>query len=502
MLFNYLCAMTFEELQLAPGLLQALEEAGYTEPSPIQESAIPTILEGKDLLAAAQTGTGKTAAFVLPILQKLKPSSPNTEGRVKALILAPTRELVQQIEESVIKYSKHLDLRVASAFGGVDIRHQIEATKHGVDILVATPGRLLDLHTQKKISFTGLKFIVLDEADRMLALGFYSVIKEIISYLPTWRQSLLFSATFNPKITELAKDSLKNPVIYEVPIEDTAAATVEQEVYEIDQGNKTNLLIHIFGKKKWRQLIVFCKTKHGANRLAKALNFNNITAVAIHSDRTQQARTQALKEFKAGEIKVMVATDIAARGLDIKALPAVINFDMPQVVEDYVHRIGRTGRAGASGHAISFVCPDENSILQEVEELIAKRIPVRKVKGFNHDLQVLQKSKSKQKASDNAPKKKGERPTKRDRREEAAKKKHANRKVESKMMTAAPLERIEQERSVKSMSQAQREKYKDTQETNERRGTRVKETATARMKREKGPKNKNKPVKRKITKRK
>lgn len=387
--------MQFTDLQLIPPLLQALAEKGYTEPSPIQQQAIPAVLAGRDLMAAAQTGTGKTAGFTLPLLQRLHQSF--LEGRkvqhnhIRALILTPTRELAAQVAENVELYGKHLPLRSTVVFGGVKINPQMMAMRRGVDVLVATPGRLLDLYQQNAVKFSQLEVLVLDEADRMLDMGFIHDIKKILALLPKQRQNLLFSATFSPEIKALAKGLVHDPLEVSVAPPNTTAERVEQLLYPVDKNRKAALLTELILEGNWQQVLVFTKTKHMANRLSLHLQTAGITALPIHGNKSQNARTKALKDFKSGEIRALVATDIAARGLDIDQLPQVVNFELPNVAEDYVHRIGRTGRAGAAGHAISLVCADESKELAGIERLIQQVIP-RQVKAGYSPVHALQDS--------------------------------------------------------------------------------------------------------------
>jgi ATP-dependent RNA helicase RhlE len=366
--------MHFAKLGLIEELVRSVNDAGYQEPSPIQLQAIPAILAGRDILASAQTGTGKTAGFVLPILQRLimKPRAKN--NHVKALILAPTRELAAQVHEKIQEYGQHLTLRSAVVFGGVKINPQMMKLRTGIEILVATPGRLLDLHQQNAIQFNEVETFVLDEADRMLDMGFIHDIKRILKLLPAKRQNLLFSATFSNEIRSLVKSILNQPVEIDITPRNTTVVTIKQTIHPVDKGRKTALLSHLIHKNKWGQALVFSRTKHGANKLVKQLASEHIHAVAIHGNKSQSQRTKALADFKSGEVHVLVATDIAARGIDIDQLPCVINYDLPQVAEDYVHRIGRTGRAGASGLAISLVSADEIGQLLSIEKLINKKL--------------------------------------------------------------------------------------------------------------------------------
>lgn len=374
--------MSFNALGLCPQLLQAIEAQGYSTPSPIQEQAIPAIIAGQDVMAAAQTGTGKTAGFTLPLLENLRHKSKANNKQVRALVLTPTRELAAQVAESVANYSKNLPLTSSVVFGGVKINPQITRLKQGCDVLVATPGRLLDLYKQQAVSFKQLEVLVLDEADRMLDMGFIHDIKRILAILPKQRQNLLFSATFSDDIRKLAKGLVNNPVEISVAPRNTTAKSVEQWVYPVDKSRKSRLLCHLIKVHDWQQVLVFSKTKHGANRLSKTLAAQGLEAAAIHGNKSQGARTKALAGFKDGSIRVLVATDIAARGLDIDQLPQVVNFDLPQVAEDYVHRIGRTGRAGATGQAVSLVCADEIKLLNAIEKLTGREIARQVIAGF------------------------------------------------------------------------------------------------------------------------
>ncbi|MCH3883712.1 DEAD/DEAH box helicase [Tenacibaculum aquimarinum] len=374
--------MTFKSLGLTDALLKAIEEKGYTTPSPIQEKAIPHILAGKDVLASAQTGTGKTAGFTLPVLQYLSETKHPKYRPVRALVLTPTRELAAQILENVREYSTHLDIKSTVVFGGVKASGQIATLRRGVDILVATPGRLLDLHSQKAVSFNRIDVLILDEADRMLDMGFARDLNKIMSYLPAKRQNLLFSATFSKEIKRLAEGILKNPVMVNAAPQNSTAEMVSQKAYLVDKGKKTQVVTNLIKDGNWNQVLIFTRTKHGANKLTKKLIGSGITAAAIHGNKSQGARTKALKSFKENTIRVMVATDIAARGLDIPLLPHVINFELPNVPEDYVHRIGRTGRAGASGQAISLVCSEETEYQAEIEKLLKKKLDVEIIEGF------------------------------------------------------------------------------------------------------------------------
>jgi len=378
--------MLFENLGLSAELLRAITDQGYTEPTPIQAQAIPIILEGRDIMAGAQTGTGKTAGFTLPLLQLLSPlastSTSPAKHPVRALILTPTRELAVQVEESVQTYGKHLPLKSTVVYGGVNIKEQIAALKGGVEILVATPGRLLDHVEQKTVNLSRVEILVLDEADRMLDMGFLPDIKRIIALLPAKRQNLLFSATFAGEIKKLSDQLLTNPVLIEVARRNAASDNVTQLIYPVDNERKRELLAHLIKSDNLQQVLVFSRTKHGASRLASQLERDGISATAIHGDKSQQQRTQALADFKQGVMRVLVATDVAARGLDIDQLPLVVNFDLPNVPEDYVHRIGRTGRAGSSGAAISLVCASELRMLGDIENMLKRELPRKTEPGF------------------------------------------------------------------------------------------------------------------------
>lgn len=377
--------MSFSQLGLSPELLRALEDAGYQTPSPIQSKAIPACLEGRDVLAAAQTGTGKTAGFTLPILERLSRQRFESRRPVRALILTPTRELAAQIGESVEKYGVHLRPRLKSdvVYGGVKVNPQIARLRDGVDILVACPGRLLDLVNQKAVRLDQVETLVLDEADRMLDMGFIHDIKKILRLVPRKRQNLLFSATFSKEIRELAGTLLDNPVSIDVAPRNTAAESVDQSIYMVEKPQRMALLTHLITHHQWSQALVFTATKRMANRVTQHLQKAGITAAAIHGNKSQNARTAALSGFKNGEVQVMVATDVAARGIDISELPNVVNFELPKTPSDYVHRIGRTGRAGASGQAVSLVMPDERSQLKQIEKLIGRAIPVATAEGFD-----------------------------------------------------------------------------------------------------------------------
>jgi ATP-dependent RNA helicase RhlE len=376
--------MSFASLGLADALLRAVADAGYTDPTPIQKQGIPAVLEGRDLLAGAQTGTGKTAGFVLPILQRLMQSPPQGRRAIRVLILTPTRELAAQVEESVRTYGKYVDVKSATIFGGVSINPQISALKEGIDIVVATPGRLLDHHGQRTIDLSKVEVLVLDEADRMLDMGFIHDIKRVLKILPAKRQNLLFSATFSDEIRDLANGLLNSPQHIQVTPRNTAVESIAQKVLTVDAKRKPELLIHLIKEHNWFQVLVFTRTKHGANKLAAQLVKYGITALPIHGNKSQNARTRALAEFKSAKLQVLVATDIAARGIDIDELPHVVNFELPNVPEDYVHRIGRTGRAGATGEALSLVAPDEMGLLRDIERFTKRALPREVVPGFEH----------------------------------------------------------------------------------------------------------------------
>ncbi|WP_290793128.1 DEAD/DEAH box helicase, partial [Halomonas sp.] len=374
--------MTFSDLGLRAELLRAVEAQGYTVPTPIQLQAIPAVLAGGDLLASAQTGTGKTAGFTLPMLQRLADGPRPGRREVRALVLTPTRELAAQVGESVADYGRHLTLKSHVIFGGVGQQPQVDALRNGLDVLVATPGRLLDLQQQKHVDLTKVEILVLDEADRMLDMGFIHDIKKILRVLPPKRQNLLFSATFSDEIQALANKLLDRPAMIEVARRNTTAELVDQAIYRVDREKKRELLAHLISQHNWQQVLVFTRTKHGANRLAEQLSKQDIPAMAIHGNKSQSARTKALAAFKGGDLQVLVATDIAARGLDIEELPHVVNFELPNVAEDYVHRIGRTGRAGSEGKAVSLVCVDEHGLLKGIERLIKRDLEKRIEPGF------------------------------------------------------------------------------------------------------------------------
>jgi ATP-dependent RNA helicase RhlE len=381
--------MKFEELNLAPAILKAVHEQGYETPTAIQAQAIPVVLEGRDLLGGAQTGTGKTAAFVLPMLQRLSQTEAprnkfNGKG-IRALVLTPTRELAAQVEESVQTYGKYLDLTSTVVFGGVGMNPQISKVKQGVDILVATPGRLLDLLQQGVLDLGQVQMLVLDEADRMLDMGFIHDVKKVLAVVPKAKQSLLFSATFSDEIRDLAATLLRDPQSIQVTPRNTTVQRITQVIHPVGRAKKKALLLHIINEHNWSQVLVFTRTKFGANHVAEYLNKNGVTAMALHGNKSQGARTQALSGFKTGEVRALVATDIAARGIDIDELPHVVNYEIPNVSEDYVHRIGRTGRAGASGEAVNLVCMDEEGFMQDIEDFTKQRIPVQVIDGFGPD---------------------------------------------------------------------------------------------------------------------
>jgi len=389
--------MTFDQLNLSHDTLKAIHNQGYSEPTPVQRKAIPAVMSGRDVLAAAQTGTGKTASFVLPIVERLKLGTAARRNHARALILAPTRELALQIEESVKVYGQYTSLKSLAVYGGVKINPQMMKLRGGVDILIATPGRLLDLHEKNAIKFFKLDVLVLDEADRMLDMGFIRDIRKIIGLLPNKRQNLMFSATFSKSIRALAKTIVTDPVEVQVSPENTTAKKIKQIVHPVDKKKKSALLLELISQNKWQQVLVFTKTKHGANRLARYLESYGLKSSAIHGNKSQGARVKALSQFKSGSIDILVATDIAARGLDIDLLPYVVNFDLPNVPEDYVHRVGRTGRAGALGHAVSLVSADEIKQLTDIERLMKKRLDRIMVDGFvpDHDLPVQSRAQTK-----------------------------------------------------------------------------------------------------------
>jgi ATP-dependent RNA helicase RhlE len=381
--------MSFDTLGLSAELLRAVSNQGYTEPTPIQRQAIPVVLEGRDIMAGAQTGTGKTAGFTLPLLQRLNESAKSGGKRqVRALILVPTRELAAQVSESVENYGRYLSMRSAVIFGGVKIGPQIKKLGHGVDIVVATPGRLLDHLNQGTADLSKVEILVLDEADRMLDMGFIRDIRKILARLPKKRQNLLYSATLSGDIQQLADGLLHEPALIEVARRNTSSELVSQVVHPVDRERKRELLSYLIGSQDWKQVLVFTRTKHGANRLTEQLIKDGIRSVAIHGNKSQGARTSALKFFKEGTVRVLVATDIAARGLDIDQLPHVVNFDLPNVAEDYIHRIGRTGRAGNQGEAMSLVCVDEHKLLRDIERLVKQDIPKVVIEGFEVDPRI------------------------------------------------------------------------------------------------------------------
>lgn len=381
--------MAFTKLGLSAPLLKSIAEQGYDTPTPIQEKAIPLIIQKRDVLAAAQTGTGKTAGFTLPLLTRLAQNKPHMQKtQIRALILTPTRELAAQVHDSVKAYGKHLHYKSMVVFGGVGIYPQMAALRKGVDIVIATPGRLLDIAGQKGIDFSKVECLILDEADRMLDMGFIHDIKKVIKLMPKNRQTLLFSATFSPDIKKLASSLLHNPAIVEVARENSTAGQILQVVHPVDKSRKRELLSKLIRENRWGQVLVFMRTKHGANRLTKQLEEDGISAAAIHGNKSQGARTRALANFKSNEIQALVATDIAARGLDINELPHVVNYELPNVSEDYVHRIGRTGRAGKSGEAVSLVCVDELGLLKDIERFTKSKIKRVTIKSFEPDLSI------------------------------------------------------------------------------------------------------------------
>ncbi len=384
--------MSFTTLGLSDAIVRAVTEAGYTTPTPIQLQAIPAVLAGGDLLAGAQTGTGKTAGFTLPILNRLSTdkvgsalTSKTSARSLRALILTPTRELAAQVEESVRVYGKYTQLNSAVIFGGVGINPQIKQLKHGVDILVATPGRLLDHMEQRTVDLSKIEILILDEADRMLDMGFIRDIKKVLAALPAKRQNLLFSATFSDEIKALADGLLNKPATIEVARRNSTVEVIAQKIHPVDRDKKHPMLAHLIKSNSWTQVLVFTRTKHGANKLVEQLEKDGIGALAIHGNKSQSARTRALSEFKDGTLQVLVATDIAARGIDIDQLPHVVNYDLPNIPEDYVHRIGRTGRAGATGEAVSLVCVDEHDMLKDIEKLIKQTLPRQVIAGFEPD---------------------------------------------------------------------------------------------------------------------
>ncbi|MEQ9403376.1 MAG: DEAD/DEAH box helicase [Cyclobacteriaceae bacterium] len=399
--------MSFDSLGLSEPLLRAVKKKGYTEPSPIQKKSIPIVLQGKDLLASAQTGTGKTAGFTLPILQILSKRPPQKRRPVRALVLTPTRELAAQIQENVVSYGEFLDIRSTVIFGGVNQNPQVKALKNGVDFLIATPGRLLDLKNQGLLSLHEVEILVLDEADRMLDMGFVRDIRKILELVPEKRQNLLFSATFSKEIKKLASGFMQHPVQVEATPENTTVEKIAQSVYRVDKKKKTDMIIDLIAGGRWQQVLVFTRTKHGANRLTEKMVKADVSAVAIHGNKSQAARTKALAAFKKGDVRVLVATDIAARGLDIPLLPHVINFELPNIPEDYIHRIGRTGRAGAEGEAISLVSLDEVAYLRDIEKLIKMKLTTKTMEGFELTDKPEDFDQPKQKSNFRKPKPKG-----------------------------------------------------------------------------------------------
>ena len=385
--FGAYIPVLFNQLGLSAELLRAVEKQGYQRATPIQQQAIPHILEGRDVLAGAQTGTGKTAGFTLPMLQRLQHGTVNRR-RIRALVLVPTRELAAQVAESVRCYGEFLPFRAAVIYGGVSINTQIAKLRKGVDVVIATPGRLLDHLQQETIDLSAIECLVLDEADRMLDMGFIRDIRKILRVLPTERQNLLFSATFSKDIRRLAVDLLDSPVEISVATNGKPAEGIDQVVYPVDRQRKRELLSHVIGSQNWRQVLVFTRTKHGASRLAKQLESDGLTSAAIHGNKSQGARTRALQDFKSGKVRVLVATDVAARGLDIDRLPHVVNYELPHVPEDYVHRIGRTARAGQKGHAVSLVCVDEHKLLDGIEKLLQMKIGRSSIPGYEPDPRI------------------------------------------------------------------------------------------------------------------
>ena len=399
--------MTFANLGLSAAITDILNELGYQKPTPIQNQAIPLILSAKDVLAAAQTGTGKTAAFTLPILERLKEGERAEANQVRALILAPTRELANQIGESVRSYSRGLGLRSQTIFGGVKVFPQINGLQRGADILVATPGRLIDLVKQDAVKFDALQFLVLDEADRMLDLGFEEALNELLTLLPKNRQSMMFSATYSDAVKTLAKLWLRDPEEVAAKQSNRVAATVRHQIYTVDKVRKPELLAELLNRQHWTQALIFTKTKRGADEITDILQAEGFSVEAMHGDKNQYARLSALRAFKAGELAYLVATDVAARGLDIEGLPVVINVDLPHVAEDYIHRIGRTGRAGLEGRAVSLVCADEVENLRAIEALLKQRVPRKEIPGFEAEHRVPdthpRSQKKPKKATDSQP---------------------------------------------------------------------------------------------------
>ena len=390
--------MSFKQIGLNEPILKALQQKGYKEPTPIQKTAISSIMRNKDVMASAQTGTGKTACFTLPILEILSNKLDKTNSHeLNALIVTPTRELAAQVHDSIKSYGKYLSLKSVAIYGGVSDVNQKQAINKGIDIMVATPGRLLDLYHQKAINFSKIKILVLDEADQMLDMGFINDIKKIDKYLPNDRQNLMFTATFSDPFRSLVKQFSKNPIEISVVKDNETGKNIEHYCHPVDASNKAKLLIHLIKNEKWNQALVFTRTKHGANRLTKKLINAKITAVAIHSNKTQNYRTKALNKFKKNHIQILVATDVAARGIDVKNMNQVVNFDLPSVAKDYIHRIGRTGRAGKSGKAISFVSNDQQKLLNDIQQLLNQKLPMYLIEGFEptNNMQPIKKSKKK-----------------------------------------------------------------------------------------------------------
>jgi ATP-dependent RNA helicase RhlE len=448
---NDLPPHSFSSLGLSEPLLKAIDEKGYTTPSPIQLKAIPATLAGKDLMAAAQTGTGKTASFALPLLQRLTSGAKVKGNHIRALVLTPTRELAIQVAESVAVYGKFLPLKSGVVYGGVKINPQMMKLRGGVDVLVATPGRLLDLYNQNAVKFSQVETLILDEADRMLNLGFIDDIRKIMALLPKKRQNLLFSATFPDEIRKLTDQLLKNPIKIEVSPRNSAAKSVKQWIYEVDKGKKGALLIHLLRNKDWGQVLVFTRTKNGADQLVGQLKRDKISAAAIHGDKSQSVRSRTLADFKDNRIRVLVATDIAARGIDIHDLPQVVNFDLPKVAEDYIHRIGRTGRAGSGGEGISLVSADEVKLLSAIETLIHQLL-VREVEtGFvpKHNVPLTTLKKAKPKKPKKPKKKQGEdrKPTAAEPKNKHAKPRWSGNKQETTKKKGAPKARGKQNRN-------------------------------------------------------
>jgi len=433
---------TFSELGLSAEIVRAVSEKGYTNPSPVQCKAIPTIIKGRDVFAGAQTGTGKTAGFTLPMLHRLSEQKIDPKKRIiRALILTPTRELAAQVDESVKQYAKFVDIKSTAVFGGVKINGQINKLRQGIDILVATPGRLLDHIGQRTVDLSRVQFLVFDEADRMLDMGFIGDIRKILPLLPKngqgGRQTLLFSATYSNDIQKLASSLLHNPEQIEIASRNSTVKTVSQLIHPVDKERKAELLSWLIGSKNWKQVLVFTRTKHGANRLASHLISNGLSAAAIHSNKSQGARTKALKDFKSGAVRVLVATDIAARGLDISQLPHVVNYELPNVAEDYVHRIGRTGRAGNSGQAISLVCKDEMDYLRNIERLINKSLQSVTVENFEPSHKSSTPAVARIRDSNNKPSRNRGGNQSSDAKRVKAKKKHADKSKQAKNGSAA-----------------------------------------------------------------